>query len=594
MCYIGAFYSLANSLRYISFRMGTYYYVRRVPQSAISNSMGFQTIFNGKSTYRVSLKTKDQSTALSKFAAANDEFNRLVAIASDRPLATAAIVRVMPRAPRRAVTPTLVDLIETDISDRTLRPWLRQMAVAENGGIWRDEFNRRRVRREDDAQALADILFDGEHSIDPHMPDVPSIALDYVTEENLDAPVGSDAFAAVSVAVRKGLIQGERAIDRLLVSGQGALTAKPDIAVETSPMMSAIFEDYLATLNRSRTRAEVRGSAKELRLHVGNKHVHELTSADIRSFCEVQGKKVIGTKDPSSVKRPMSAATLKKKVSLIRAAINHAIKRGTYSGDNPASGIDASVFTVPQDRAIMPKKRPLRVPEMNKIFAHPWFVGCFSATDIHSSGSHRLRGMHYWAPIVAAMTGMRASEIGGLKLSEIKLTDAHPHIIVRPNEFRPTKNKEVRYVPIIDALLEIGFADFVENAHLLGSVRLFEDWQAPVRRLNENDEDVEAAWSNGSLMRAFNRTVIPSMLVEDLTPGARREVTFHSYRGAFKTMLGMHRHNLSLNYINEVVGHAKSTLDNSYVGEIPIEETYPAIRACRYEGLVMPPLLPMP
>lgn len=531
---------------------------------------------------------------MTRFVAANDEFVRLVAIASGQAQCTAEIVRVMSQTPRRAVTPMLIGQIETVISDRTLRPWLRQMAVAENGGVWREEFKLKRDRREDDAQALADILFEGDHSTDPRMPDIPSIALDYVTAANLDAPVGSDAFAAVAVAVRKGLIQGEHAIDRLLMQGQGAVAAKSDIIVQASPMISTIFEDYLATLNRSRTRAEVRGSSKELLLHVGDKPVHELTSGDIRSFCEVQGKKVIGTKDPSSVRRPISAATLKKKVSLIRAAINHAVKRGTYAGDNPASGIDASVFTVPQDRAIMPKKRPLRVPEMNKIFAHPWFVGCASATDIHSAGSHRLRGMHYWAPIVAAMTGMRASEIGGLKLSEIKLNDAHPHIIVRPNEFRPTKNKEFRYVPIIDALLELGFADFVASARLLGSGRLFGDWQAPVRRLNENDEDVEAAWSNGALMRAFNRTVIPSMLAGDLTPGARREVTFHSFRGAFKTMLGLHRHNLSPNYINEVVGHAKSTLDNSYVGEIPIEETYPAMRACRYEGLVMPPMLPLP
>jgi len=42
------------------------------------------------------------------------------------------------------------------------------------------------------------------------------------------------------------------------------------------------------------------------------------------------------------------------------------------------------------------------------------------------------------------------------------------------------------------------------------------------------------------------------------------------------------------NYKHEVIGHAKSALDKRYVQEIPLADTYPAMRGCNYSGLVLP------
>ncbi len=53
-------------------------------------------------------------------------------------------------------------------------------------------------------------------------------------------------------------------------------------------------------------------------------------------------------------------------------------------------------------------------------------------------------------------------------------------------------------------------------------------------------------------------------------------------------MLGRARWGLPVNYIHEVVGHEKFALDKRYVKEIPLEETYPAIRGCRFDGLKLP------
>ncbi|RYG40732.1 hypothetical protein EON79_22095 [bacterium] len=132
----------------------------------------------------------------------------------------------------------------------------------------------------------------------------------------------------------------------------------------------------------------------------------------------------------------------------------------------------------------------------------------------------------------------------------------------------------------------MGFREYVERIAATGADRLFPDWESP-KRTGDFDRD-DAAWSNGRVIRAFNRTVIPAVLKDHLVDGARRAVTFHSLRGSLKSMLTHDGRNVNLNVINEVIGHAKSEMDQSYVGSIPISKTYPAIRSCRYEGLTLP------
>ncbi|ATW04377.1 hypothetical protein [Sphingorhabdus sp. YGSMI21] len=98
-----------------------------------------------------------------------------------------------------------------------------------------------------------------------------------------------------------------------------------------------------------------------------------------------------------------------------------------------------------------------------------------------------------------------------------------------------------------------------------------------------------AAWSNGSLIRAFNRTVIPQQLASLLTEGVRQEVTFYGFRGAFKTLLGRTEYGLPENYKHEVIGHAKSALDQRYIQEILLKDTYRIMKHCHYNGLLLPP-----
>lgn len=562
-------------VQHLSIRRGVYYYARRVPNEVIGRSAMHQAIFDGKAMYRVSLRTKDRSLALQRFQEEDAKFGAKVALVIggrvSEPMISGGIGS---RGVPRQLTAGILNQVEADLADSAFRRWRRLHAVAELGEREREEFQREVDLREQEAESIRAILIDGEVARDPRLPDIADTAALVAIENNLDVDdVG--AMAALRSAVRKGMLAGERKVDDLLRNGVGALVQPEDRA--SLPRLQEVIDVYMASKDRPRTIAEIREVGSALVALVGNVSVADVKSSHIRNFLKGQAARQVGGKDPHSVVRPLARATLQKKLALIRAAFAYSIERDELQIANPASGIDVSVFAQSVSTAAMPDKRPFSLGELQKVFAHPWFTGCASVRDIYATGPHRLDGMHYWVPVVAALTGMRAGELGGLRVDEVAFDDQYPHIVVQSNEFRPTKTGKSRRVPILDALADIGFCDWVEEARKSGRERLFDDWLPPRQTALTSGA---ASWSNGAVIRAFNRNVVPTALGKADDGRARLDVTFHSFRGAFKSMLGLQRHALSPNFINEVLGHSKSALDERYVGVIPIEETYPAMRAC--------------
>lgn len=411
-----------------------------------------------------------------------------------------------------------------------------------------------------------------------------------VAEVGFAAPEGSDEFAAIVGAVRAGMEQGYQRIGAMLAGG--AIPRLPETAAanrkETSLTLAEAVELYLEARKPSqKTVAETKLALRHFEATVGRKALAATTRQDAHLYVQYLARQKVGGKTVGSIVRPLSEQSIGKRLRMLASAIYYARDVGRFHGENPLANVRLGNLVQPKDRAIMPDKRRLKISELNAIFSHPWFTGCASPTDTHAPGTHRLGGSEYWVPIVAVLTGCRASELGGLKLSEVRLDDAMPHFLIRNNEHRRTKNGRSRCVPILDMLIELGFPAYVEKVRKAGATRLFPDWTA-IKPAGGGDT-AYPAWSNARIIRAFNRTVIPAALGDQLSAEARREVTFHSLRGAFKAMIGT-TNNVSANIVHEVVGHAKSELDERYIGEITIEETYPALRALRYQGLTINPL----
>ena len=570
---------MTSPIKHITVRNGVFQYHRRVPQEVIDRPIEFGRFFGGQKLFRRSLKTKDQGEALARAARAAREFQSKV----DMALGHRSASVTTPQA-TRPVTAELLRKISETQRDSVTKPFRLQV-------VWReadfdehnDELERMVERFEQDAEHISDVLRKFASTKDPSL-DIPAIAGEIIERGRINAPKDSAERALIQTAIRDGLLAGHNEIAALASGDKSALPSPTKRSTSSAPMLSETVDYYASRLTKRRTCIEVKAALSDfLSLH-GDLPLDELKKVHFLRFCEVQGGKQVGGKSRGSVMRPVSQATLGKKVGLLRAAINQAIKRGVFEGSNPAAGIDPSAFTQTPSAAAMPSKRPFNIDELNLIFQYPWFSGCHSSKRIHLSGEHWLGGMHYWVPILALFTGCRAGELGGLMVEEVRINDRHPHILIRDNQFRTTKGAYRRKIPILDQLMELGFARFVEQAGAKSQIRLFDEWKPPSGRLDTDDP----AWSNGSIIRSFNQTLIPKVLSDILMPGARREVTFHSFRGAFKTMLGLARYGLPPNYIHEVVGHKKFALDKRYVKEIPIEETYPATRNCRFEGLRLP------
>lgn len=573
---------MANHVRYIRKRSnGMYYYERRLPKAIKDRPDEWDALFGGKVLYRASLRTRSQSEALAASQPVHDDFERRLQAALGR---SASPHEASDNATRR-VTPSLLTKITEQARERVVAPWQRLLVRAELGSVHQGELERMIDQREWDAEQLRAILEDRAEIDDPRLPNIAEQVARLIEEDRLDAPVGSNMHAIIMRAVREGQLRGQREIDAMLSGDTSAIPReRPRVQRSRAPKISEVLDAYLGQLRAPRTIREAREAVSSFISVVGDLPLDEVTRAEVVEFCKAEGARTIGGKTSGSVSRPMSPNTLKKKVGLLRAAINHAIQTEMYVGANPAAKIDARHFTKPVPKALMPDKRPFTVHELQLLVQHPWFTGCESTKRTHEPGTYRLGGMHYWVPILAMHTGCRAGELGGLRLSEVRLDHQHPHIVIQDNRYRTTKGSYRRNVPLLDVLLELGFGRFVERVARAGHDRLFFDWKPPAGRIDAG----ATAWANASLIRSFNRTVVPQQLGSILIEGARQEVTFHSFRGAFKTLLGRSEYNVPVNYKHEVIGHSKSDLDKRYDPFIPLADTYPVIRSCSYLGLLLP------
>lgn len=577
---------LAAAVRYVRKRGAVYQYERRVPERVKRNASLYAENFGSKPLFRRSLHTSDPVQMHLACVGVHQEFERKLAISSG--ITSSLHLKSEISLPaHRPVTQSDLDDIAERYRRVTFEPMQQAYIKADISPIHAAEFERLvyelELDSEDEVRAL------GTRGTGDGKFETPADIAKWLVEiDGWDAPPGSSNFGAIVGAIRAGIQKGREEVGAL-IEGKTVphLIANAPKAREAAVRLSTAVESYLQQKQLpTRTETEVRSTMRLFAKVIGDKRLDALSRKDFQEFAKHLASQTVGGQTAGSIQRAPSRATLRKRIGLLRAVINHAIETGQFSGLNPASGIKVEAFAAPSNPAIMPKKRRFSIDEMNLIFQHPWFTGCASPSQTHVPGNHRLQGAEYWAPVMAALTGCRASELGGLMLSEIILPGPCPHIIIRDNKYRRTKTGNARKVPVLDALIDLGFNKYVETVTATGADRLFPDWTPPKAANSGRNDDKQ--WSNGKIIRAFNRTVVPKMLGARLPADARLEVTFHGFRGAFKAMLGGAEYRLHPNIINEVIGHAKLEMDQRYVGELTIDETYPAIHSCRYHGLNIP------
>jgi integrase len=517
----------------------------------------------------------------------HNEFERLVAGGKVAIVTSTPASTPISTVPTRAVTDTDLSAITTRYADVTAQPFERLYVRRNVDGRAAAEYARMEYELERDAESIAASLRsygdDGDAlSLGPQ-----AEAGFVIAEQGFNAPEGSVERGAIIGAVRAGIERGYKRISDLSEGNAVPRLGKATVTTEAPKalMLADVVERYLKARDTSKKLAsETRLALRQFESVVGRKELTAITRNDVYRFVEHIANKTVGGKTPGSVFCPISAQSIKKRITMLGSAVNHVRDTGIFEGHNHFSGIKVSTFAKKVDPSIMPEKRRFTVSELNLLFQHPWFTGCKSPNQRYIAGSHRLRGSEFWVPIVALYTGCRAGELAGLKVVEVVINDRFPHFIIRPNEYRGVKNGHARTVPILDALMKIGFGDYLARIVKTGSPRLFPDWTVTrgFNRLNADD----ASWSNASIIRAFNRNVAETALGNTRLPNARLETTFHSLRGSFKMMLI--NNDVPSSHVNVVIAHAHDGLDDRYIGNMSIEETYPKIHKCDYEGLLKP------
>jgi len=579
---------MTSTIPHVRKRDGVFQFERRVPLHIQRDAPRYAELFNSKPLYRVSLRTKDEGQALIVRTAAKAQFEALLAKAAGRD-ASALPELVLPAPPERIVTQADLDMVADRYAHLTADPFERLHRRANVDPAAAEELARMEYEIELFAEDIQRVLTMPHDQRDGPILRPTDEARLIVTERGYKAPAGSEDLGAIVGAVRTGMTRGYARISAL-----SAGEAVPMLPPSNKPKPDSDGMTFAEAVKRylevcrpsSRAFSETSLALKQFEACVGRKALVAVSREDMHLFAEHLSNHIVGGKSAGSVVRHLSEQTIAKRIRMLGAVLNHAIDRGWMKGANPAHGIKVGKYVKETNQALMPSKRRLQVDELNRIFAHPWFTGCRSALEVHAPGNFRLDDSRFWAPIVALFTGCRAAELGGLKISDVRLNDRFPHFLIRDNEFRKVKNRRARSVPIITALLDLGFARYFDRISASGAVRLFPDWTA--RKRIGGGPDEYPAWSNANIIRSFNRTVLPTALHETLSADMRREVTFHSLRGAFKAMLTV-TNGIRPHIANEVVGHANSELDERYIGGLTIEETYPTVHSCTYRGLILPP-----
>lgn len=224
--------------------------------------------------------------------------------------------------------------------------------------------------------------------------------------------------------------------------------------------------------------------------------------------------------------RTLSPATLNSNYNgaLVRL-INHGNKRRVIAMAPP------HMVVKDKKRASTGKSREaFSAPEITAITRSPVYAGSASIHRRYSAGNVIKFDDHvYWAPLIAAHTGMRVSEIGMLQLDQFQDWFGRTTIMLEATEESAARGEgyktinALRRVPVHQQLIDIGLLDFAAHQRAKGLSRVFPDWTQHVKGGVSGQPEIhyEADFFNAHRLK-WN------------VPAARaKKLSFHSFRGFF-------------------------------------------------------------
>ena len=154
------------------------------------------------------------------------------------------------------------------------------------------------------------------------------------------------------------------------------------------------------------------------------------------------------------------AKTADNKLMSMHDLFEYAIANGLYtsSAANPVKGV--FILDKAERKAKTEPYQPFDLDDIAKIFEPTAYKLGMAEPD------------YYWGPLIGLFTGMRISEATAIRCKDVKTAPNGVHHIHVP---KSKTTAGVRNVPIHDALIELGFLDFVAKQAAAGHDRIFPD-----------------------------------------------------------------------------------------------------------------------
>lgn len=171
---------------------------------------------------------------------------------------------------------------------------------------------------------------------------------------------------------------------------------------------------------------------------------------------------------------------------------------------------------------------------------------------------------HYWIPLIALYSGARLNEIASLPIEELKIIDG-----TYAMGFTDTKTSKVgRVVPVHQALLQLGFWDYVEQVRSMGSDRLFPYLVDGNNGYGKNAGRQFAKWLDKlkitDPMKVFHSTrstIITHLHQKDANPAHAMQLTGHEGVQVQNIHFQVYAHGMGLMELRDTLNRVVYDLD---------------------------------
>ena len=233
-----------------------------------------------------------------------------------------------------------------------------------------------------------------------------------------------------------------------------------------------------------------------------------------------------------------TAKTIDNKLDSLKDFLDYAIKNGRYtaSQDNPVQGLH--IHTKKTRKATTKSFQPFTMPALKTLFEPKTYLARMTEPDL------------FWGPLLGVYSGMRIGEATQIRVQDVYYSDNGVHYI---HIYKSKTAGGIRNVPIAQALIDLGFLDYVEECKAAGAKRLFP----------------HCKYINHSYYKELSAALLAHQRALNIKAP---QTSFHSFR--VNVITELHNKNANAGKVLKIVGHEDGSSNGQavhwgYVRDLP-------------------------